>query len=81
MNGSLAGGVPGGPGQRDVVDGVEFRLRPEAVPLSITSARARTSCGGSAVELAEGLPLHDVGCVDGQPVSSALTAFPASALS
>ena len=34
VNGSLAGrvpqhGVPGGPGQRDVVDGVEPRLRPE----------------------------------------------------
>ena len=47
-------GVPGGPGQRDVVDGVEPRLRPEGVSITL--------------ELAEGLPPHDVGGVHGQPV-------------
>ena len=43
VNGSLAGrvpqhGVPGGPGQRDVVDGVD-RLRPEGVPVALHHVR------------------------------------------
>ena len=44
VNGCLAGrvpqhGVPGGPGQRDVVDGVEPRLRPEGVPVALHHIR------------------------------------------
>ena len=34
-------GVPGGPGQRDVVDGVEPRLRPEGVPVVLHHVRQR----------------------------------------
>ena len=49
-------GVPGGPGQRDVVDGVEPRLRPEGVPIALHHVRQ----GQDAP--------HDVGGVDGQPV-------------
>ena len=72
VNGSLAGrapqhGVPGGPGQRDVVDGVEPRLRPEGVPVALHHVRQGQDVGVevAVVELAEGLPPHDVG---GQPV-------------
>ena len=73
VNGSLAGrqhGVPGGPGQRDVVDGVEPRLRPEGVPVALHHVRQGQDVGVevAVVELAEGLPPHDVGGVDGQPV-------------
>ena len=63
VNGSLAGrvpqhGVPGGPGQRDVVDGVEPRLRPEGVTVALHHARQGQDVG---------VP-HDVGGADGQPV-------------
>ena len=75
VNGSLADrvpqhGVPGGPGQRDVVDGVEPRLRPEGVPVALHHVRQGQDVGVevAVVELAEGLPPHDVGGVDGQPV-------------
>ena len=48
-------GVPGGPGQRDVVDGVEPRLA-QKVPVALHH-------GQDGVEVAaEGLPPHDVGC-------------------
>ena len=73
VNGRLAGrvpqhGVPGGPGQRDVVDGVEPRLRPEGVPVALHHVRQGQDVGVAVVELAEGLPPHDVGGVHGQPV-------------
>ena len=58
--------TPGSPGQRDVVDGVEPRLRPEGVPVALHHVRQGVEV--AVVELAEGLPLHDVGGVDGQPV-------------
>ena len=50
VNGSLAGrvpqhGVPGGPGQRDVVDGVEPRLRPEGVPVALHHVRQGQDVG------------------------------------
>ena len=63
-------GVPGGPRQRDVVDGVEPRLRPEGVPVALHHVRQGQDVGVevAVVELAEGLPPHDVGGVDGQPV-------------
>ena len=76
VNGSLAGrvpqhGVPGGPGQRDVVDGVEPRLRPEGVPVALHHVRQGQDVGVevAVVELAEGLPPHEIGGVDGQPGS------------
>ena len=52
VNGCLAGrvpqhGVPGGPRQRDVVDGVEPRLRPEGVPVALHHVR-QGRCGGSS---------------------------------
>ena len=75
VNGRLAGRVPqhcvpGGPGQRDVVDGVEPRLRPEGVPVALHHVRQGQDVGVevAVVELAEGLPPHDVGGVHGQPV-------------
>ena len=54
VNGRLAGrvpqhGVPGGPGQRDVVDGVEPRLRPEGVPVALHHVPGPgRRCGGSS---------------------------------
>ena len=73
VNGSLAGRVPQhgvGPGQRDVVDGVEPRLRPEGVPVALHHVRQGQDVGVevAVVELTEGLPPHDVGGVHGQPV-------------
>ena len=63
VNGSFAGrvpqhGVPGGPGQRDVA-----RLRPEGVPVALHHVRQGQDVGVevAVVELAEGLPPHDVG--------------------
>ena len=59
-----------GPGQRDVVDGVEPRLRPEGVPVALHHVRQGQDVGVevAVVELSEGLPPHDVGGVHGQPV-------------
>ena len=50
VNGCLAGrvpqhGVPGGPRQRDVVDGVEPRLRPEGVPVALHHVRQGQDVG------------------------------------
>ena len=63
-------GVPGGPGQRDVVDGVEPRLRLEGVPVALHHVCQGQDVGVevAVVKLLEGLPPHDVGCVDGLPV-------------
>ena len=63
-------GVPGGPGQRDVVNGVEPRLRPEGVPVALHHIRQGQDVGVevAVVELTEGLPPHDVGGVRGQLV-------------
>ena len=48
-------GVPGGPGQRDVVDGVERRLRPEGVPVALHHVRRQdVGVEVAVVELAEG---------------------------
>ena len=41
-------GVPGGPGQRDVVDGVEPRLRPEGVPVALHHVRQGQDVGVAA---------------------------------
>ena len=52
------------------MDGVEPRLRPEGVPVALHHVRQGQDVGVevAVVELAEGLPPHDVGGVHGQPV-------------
>ena len=59
-------GVPGGSGQRDMV---EPRLRPEGVPVALHHVRQGQDVGVevAVVELSE-LPPHEIGGVDGQPV-------------
>ena len=56
-------GGPGGPGHRDVVDGVEPQLRPEGVPVALHHIRQGQDVGVevAVVELAEGLPPHEIG--------------------
>ena len=72
VSGSLAGRW------RDVVDGVEPRLRPEGVPVALHHVRQGQDVGVevTVVELSEGLPPHDVGGVDGQPVVLCAHRFP-----
>ena len=69
-------GVPGGPGQRDVVDGVEPRLRPEGVTVALHHVRQGQDVGVevAVVELAEGLGQPVVLCAHRLPRQHAVVA-------